>query len=95
MAQVQEWSDNLISELCNGLKERRLQLSLSIYRLSQESGVSEPAIAFYESHQRRPVVDSIAKLSWALGLMPSELLALAEERAGKPPKQPGKPKRAP
>lgn len=91
MAQAQKWSERLVEEACNVLKERRLALGMTIYRVTQESGVSQQAIAAYEKHNRRPMLDCLAKVSDALGLMPSELLAIAEKRVGKSPKQRGKP----
>jgi len=77
-----DWSERLTVEVCKVLKEKRLELGVSIYHVSQASGVSQQAIAYYEKLQRRPTLECLNKVAVALGLMPSELLAEAEARLG-------------
>jgi len=86
---ARDWPDTLIEAVCNLLKERRLEQGLSIYRVSQACGVSQQAISYYEKHNRRPTLECLVKVSKALGLKPSELLALAEKRVGEPVERPG------
>lgn len=81
---AQDWSTALVETLCAALKERRLHLGLTIYQVSQSSGVSWQSVAAYEKLTRRPTLDCLANVAVALGLKPSELLALAEERVGEP-----------
>lgn len=95
---AQDWPDKLITELCNALKEKRLSLGASIYRVSQSSGVSQQAISNYEKLNRRPTLECLLKVSLALGLKPSKLLELVEKRVGVPaiaPEASSKPKRTP
>jgi len=61
-----DWSERLIVEVCKVLKERRLKLGVSIYHVSQASGVSQQAIANYEKLLRRPTLDCLAKVADAL-----------------------------
>ncbi len=82
----QDWPDSLITALCVSLKERREQLGITIYRVSQSSGVSQQAIANYEKVLQRPTIECLVKVSMALGLKPSELMLLAENRVGDPKK---------
>lgn len=77
------WPDKLITELCNTMKDRRLFLGVSIYQISQASGVSQQAISNYEKLNRRPTLECLARVSSALGLKLSDLLAIAETRVEK------------
>ena len=80
-----DWPELLIRALCEVLKEQRVALGLSIYALSQASGVSQQAIGYYEKLLRRPTVESLARISKALNLKLSELVVLAEARLQNPP----------
>ena len=81
---ARDWPDSLIKALCDLLRERRLASGLTIYRVSQASGVTQQAISNYEKHNRRPTLECLFKVSLALGLKPSKLLALAEKRVELP-----------
>ncbi len=76
-----DWPDALITAICRAIRERRLSLKLSIYAVSQKSGVSQQAIAYYEKEFRRPTVEGLVKVAGALGMELSELIAVAEARA--------------
>lgn len=78
-----DWHEILITAICRVIKERRLALGLSIYALSQGSGVSQQAIAYYEKGRRRPTVENLSKVATALGMELSELISLAEKESGK------------
>lgn len=75
-----DWPDDLISAICAVIRERRASLGLSIYTVSQLSGVSQQAISYFEREMRRPTLESLARLSVSLQLKVSELIALAEKR---------------
>jgi transcriptional regulator with XRE-family HTH domain len=74
------WSEDLIEAICREIKVRRKELGLSVYALSQDSGVSQQAIANYEQGVRRPALDCLLKVARGLKLEPSELLARAEAK---------------
>lgn len=78
--QSKDWPDALIESICDTIKERRMELGLSVYAVSQTSGVSQQAIAYYEKRVRRPSVECLAKISWGLDLRLSELVSRAERR---------------
>lgn len=77
-----DWPDSLITVLCSSLRERRKELGLTIYRVSQSSGVSQQAIANYEKNLRHPTIVCLVKVSLALGVKPSDLMADAEKHTG-------------
>lgn len=62
------------------LREEREAKGVSVYYLSQESGVSEQAIHNYEKGLRHPTLEKLAQVSKALGLKTSEIIAMAERR---------------
>lgn len=78
-----DWTDTLITAICRVIKERRLSLDLSIYALSQKTGVSQQAISYYEKGLRRPTIEGLAKVAVGLGCELSELIAIAEAEVKK------------
>jgi transcriptional regulator with XRE-family HTH domain len=62
------------------LRKEREARGVSVYYLSQESGVSEQSIHNYEKGLRHPTLERLARVSKALGLKTSEIIALAESR---------------
>jgi transcriptional regulator with XRE-family HTH domain len=73
-----DWPDALIAAICRSIKERRLALDMSIYALSQKSGVSQQAISYYEREMRRPTLEGLAKVAAGLDWELSELIGTAE-----------------
>jgi len=74
------WPDNLVGAICEAIADRRKELGLSIYAVSQTSGVSQQGIGYYERKQRRPSLECLAKVARALDWELSELVAEAESR---------------
>jgi transcriptional regulator with XRE-family HTH domain len=74
-----DWPDALIAAICRAIKERRLALDISIYALSQKSGVSQQAISYYEREMRRPTLEGLAKVATGLDWELSELISAAED----------------
>ena len=64
----------------SALREEREDRGVSVYFLPQESGVSEQTIHNYEKGLRHPTLERLARVSKALGLRTSEIIALAEQR---------------
>ena len=62
------------------LRREREARGVSVYYLSQESGVSEQSIHNYEKGVRHPTLERLARVSKALGFKTSEIIALAEKR---------------
>ena len=72
--------EKLIEAVCREISRRRKELGMTVYALSQESGVSQQAIANYEKLARRPTLECLAKVASGLSLQLSELVARAEAR---------------
>jgi transcriptional regulator with XRE-family HTH domain len=74
------WPEALIEAISQEIRLRREELGLTIYALSQASGVSQQGISYYEKGVRRPTLDGLAKVARGLELELSELIARAERR---------------
>lgn len=61
-------------DISKRLKQIRKAKEISVYKLSQLSGVSETHIRDLERGDRNPSIDTLAKISAPLGLSLSELL---------------------
>ncbi len=61
-------------DISKRLKEIRKTKDISVYRLSQLSGVSETHIRDLERGDRNPSIDTLCKLSVPLGISLPELL---------------------
>ena len=70
---------SLAKAVCERLKANRLERGLSIYRLSQLSGLNERAIDFIEKGERTPTIDTIARIALAMGVKVSEVINEAEK----------------
>jgi len=75
------WPEILIESISQEIRLRREELGLTVYALSQSSGVSQQGIAYYEKGTRRPSLEGLAKVAKGLGLELSELIARAERRS--------------
>lgn len=82
MFDVSKVSSLLSAALSDVLREARLAAGLSLGAVAQLSGLNRQAITFIERGDRKPTTETLAKLSLALGLLPSEMWDRAEERAG-------------
>lgn len=78
-----KWPDHLVEAICGEIKARRIELGLSIYAVSQASGVSQQAIANYEKGNRRPTLECLVRVAKGLDIELSELVRRAEARTQK------------
>ena len=74
------WPESLVEAICQEIKIRRVELGLTIYAVSQESGVSQQAIANYEKGVRRPNLECLVRVAKGVKLDLSELVSRAEGR---------------
>jgi transcriptional regulator with XRE-family HTH domain len=72
-------TDPLLAGLGEAIRELREQRGFSQERLGLESGVHRNYIGGIERAERRPTLETTAKLAATLGVRPSELIASAEE----------------
>lgn len=75
-------SSSLCAALSDVLRETRLAAGLSLGAVAEISGLNRQAITFIERGDRNPTTETLAKLSFALGLLPSEVWDQAEKRLG-------------
>lgn len=61
-------------DIAKKLKDIRKSKDISVYKLSQMSGVSETHIRDLERGDRNPSIDTLAKITAAMGLSLPELL---------------------
>lgn len=82
MLNVSKVSAQLCSSLSEVLRDARLKADLSLGEVAALSGLNRQAITFVERGDRKPTTETLAKLSLALGLLPSEVWKRAEEKIG-------------
>ncbi|MES2595799.1 MAG: helix-turn-helix transcriptional regulator [Verrucomicrobiota bacterium] len=80
MSEILTVSAKLCAALCVVLREAREEASLSLGEVAKISGLNRQAITFIERGDRKPTTDTIAKLTLALGILPSQAWAKAEQR---------------
>jgi transcriptional regulator with XRE-family HTH domain len=66
--------------LANAIRERRESGGLSLNRLAELTRLSRQMISFIETSRRIPTVDTVARISRALGIPFSKLVAEAERK---------------
>ena len=71
--------DDLSKALATVLKKRREKAGFSMNRLAQEAGLVVQTISFIENGERRPNIETLARLAFALETTPSAILREAEK----------------
>ncbi|BCU79594.1 helix-turn-helix transcriptional regulator [Luteolibacter sp. LG18] len=74
----QDWPESFIRAVCGVIRKRREEMGLSVYYVSQNSGVSQQAIGYIEKGMRRPSFESLVRISKGMNLKLSEIIAEAE-----------------
>jgi transcriptional regulator with XRE-family HTH domain len=74
--------DPLSASLASAVQQARVALDLSVNALAERSGVSRAMIGKIERGEAQPTAVLLGRLSGALGMTLSELVARAEEGAG-------------
>src|SRR5262245_10792857 len=75
--------DRLVCATIDILRERRESLGVSKKRLAEDSGVTRTAIILLERHERSPSLELVLRLSIALHIPFSEVIAEAAERCSR------------
>src|SRR6266511_3101113 len=70
--------------LGRAIKVLRAERGLERKELAEASGVSYPYLSEIENGKKRPSSNALLALAEALGIAPSDMLAMAEERMGSP-----------
>jgi transcriptional regulator with XRE-family HTH domain len=67
----------ICSNVAKLLREERLKQQLSLNALSERAGLSRQMVSFVEEEERNPSLDTLLRLSEALGLELDEVLRKA------------------
>jgi DNA-binding XRE family transcriptional regulator len=75
--------DRLVCATIDILREKRESLGVSKKRLAEDSGVTRTAIILMERHERSPSLELLLRLSMALQIPFSEVIAEADKRCSR------------
>ena len=76
-------SEAISSQVAQLLKEEREKRGVSFNLLSQQAGLSRQTIAFIEEQSRIPNLDTLLRITAALGVDLEKVIARARRRATK------------
>ena len=71
----------ICSEIARLLKEERLRQKLSLNALSSAAGLNRQTVSFIEQEQRTPTIDTLLRLTDALGVSLEDLIRKARKEA--------------
>jgi transcriptional regulator with XRE-family HTH domain len=69
----------ICSRVCKILREERIRRGFSMTALAQRTGLSQQAISYVEREMRSPSLDTLLRISTALGIALGDVI----NRAGK------------
>ncbi len=75
---LQSLADELAESLAAELKSRRIEKGVSMNELSVRTGLAVSFVGYLERGLRRPSVETLAKIAWALDFSASEILDKVE-----------------
>lgn len=78
MSNFQKIADEMAAALAEDLRNRRIASGLSMNELATRSGLAVSFIGYVERGERRPSVETLAKIAWALGSRAAEILDAVE-----------------
>ncbi len=73
--------DPVCPALAAVIRQQRLERGLSLTQLAERTRLSRRMLTYIETCERVPTVDTVARISRAFGVQPSELLAVAQRVA--------------
>lgn len=77
-----DYSSSIPEAFAKALRDLREEQGLSQEELGFQAGLHRTYIGELERGEKTPTITTLARVSHPLGLRPSELLAVAEGRAG-------------
>lgn len=80
------WSERFTEALANEIALLRKNRGLSRNELATRSGLARSFITYLEQGRAKPSAESLARLGFALGLSPGQLLKRAEKRCPRIPR---------
>jgi transcriptional regulator with XRE-family HTH domain len=73
--------ESVCSHVARILREKREQQKISMTRLAEMSGLSQGMISLVEHEQRNPTLETLLRITTALGIELSRVIAEAETAA--------------
>lgn len=67
----------ICSQVARLLREERLRQSLSLKTLAERAGLSRQMVSYVEQEERNPTLDTLLRISTALGVKLEELIEQA------------------
>lgn len=78
---INKSSDAISSQVACVLKEEREKRDLSLKALAKKSGISRQAISYVEQEVQSPSLDTLLRITFALGVDLAKIIARAQKRA--------------
>jgi DNA-binding XRE family transcriptional regulator len=75
---LQPLADELSKALASELKDRRIARGMSMNELATKTALAVSFIGYIERGERRPSVETLVKISWALDTTAAEILGKVE-----------------
>ncbi len=76
----------IFTQVANMLRQERLQQKLSLARVAERAGLSYQMVSYVERRMRNPTLDTMLRITSALGINLGELITKAELNALSDPK---------
>ena len=73
--------DAISSQVARLLKEQREDLGLSLNLLAEKAGLSRQTISYVEQEVQSPSLDTLLRITWAMGIDLEKILACARKNA--------------
>lgn len=75
--------DTISSEVARLLKEERERRAISLNLLAEKAGLSRQTISYVEQEIQSPTLDTLLRITWALGVDLEKIVARARKAAGR------------
>lgn len=78
--------DGISSQVARLLKEEREKRDLSLNLLAEKAGLSRQTVSYVEQEVQSPSLDTLLRITWALGVDLEKIIARARKSASTKPK---------
>ena len=84
--QVGKWAETVARSFAEELVKLRQARGISMNELSVRTGLARSFITYMEKGERIPSLETLARIGFALGISPGELVKRTEKSAGPVPR---------
>ena len=74
----------LCSEIVRLLKTERERQGLAMLTVAERAGLSQQMVSYVEREIRRPTLETVLRITWALGVDLADVIKTAQEPAKRP-----------